>query len=69
MYDSWYVVRRRHRLDSVDELQQRQWMLGDAVVRPSCKLKLTNFAFVEVVTLDALNIASHYCTILSAGYK
>jgi len=52
MYDNRYVVRRSHRLDSVDELQQLQRMLGNAVIRPRCELKLTNFTFVKVVTLD-----------------
>jgi len=58
MYNDRYVVGRRHRLDPTNELQQRQWMFGDSVVRPRGKLKLPNFAFVEVVTLNTPQVHS-----------
>jgi len=35
---------------TVNELLQQKWMLRDSVVGPRCKLKLTNFAYVKVVT-------------------
>jgi len=69
MYDGRHVVGRRHRLDAANKLQQRQRMLGNAVVRPRRELKLPNFALVQVVTLNTRGASVHISSYMGHGAK